>query len=229
MKSAALLLAVAFPAFAAGPLYCTGDSQTAPRLPLVTADLTYCSLLAARKGVPAVNLAVPGATSADWLAGQVPQLWGRERGCVTVMVGINDGWIDPATPQPWPPAPIDAQQTILNLEAGIQQALNAGHDVTVLTNWAMWQTVNMAASPAYIRAEKAAATRWGLTALDAYAIAGQCWLNVPGTPEYQTCLAWFAGDPRDVGRWSHPSPAGHQAIAALCDRPEYADSCACRM
>ena len=225
-----LLLFVSF-GIQANPLYCTGDSQTQVRAPLVAAPDTYCALLATVRGSAFSNIAVPSAKTSDWLATQVPQLTSATPGCVTVMIGINDGWIDPATPQPWPNGPISSTQTKTNIEAGVQAILNAGHQVTIFTSYAMWWTVNLSTIPSYIRAQKSAAIAKGVPAIDAYAIAANCWLQVAGSAQYQTCVTRYTDDvlpPAEIGVWSHPAKAGHVAIADLCNLAQNANACACK-
>lgn len=215
----------------AAPLVATGDSQTAERLPLAPLASTYPALLASRRGSTFTTIAVPNATSATWLATQVPQVEAlASSACITVMIGINDGWIDPATPQPWPAVPIPAAQTQANIIAGVQRILNKGHSVTYFSSWSMWDTLLNSVEPNTIRAQKNAGLNFGFPILDAYAITANCWITVPGEPLRTTCIVDYGYDQPNVdpGKYGHPAAPGHLDIANLCNLPANANACACK-
>ena len=85
---------LSLPLLAYGQLICLGDSQTAVRPPVQSAD-TYCNKMASAIGTTAINKGVGGNTSADALA-RMDDVLAQPGSCVTVMLGTNDAWIDPS-------------------------------------------------------------------------------------------------------------------------------------
>ena len=126
------------------------------------------------------------------------------------------------------PSEVSLADFTANLTSIVQQILNAGKNVTLLTPWPKFSTAGLNQGRFYSDAVKGVGANFGIPVLDAGDIMRKLWWGSD-----QWLAARIVPNPNAPSLWSliedelHPSALGHTYIANLCALPQAFRACAC--